>query len=187
MMKHIKPYSFQIFMVAILTLGGILLELLLPTLMANVVDIGIVNGDMPYILKTGGWMIVCAIAAVILTVAVSFFASKVALGFSKDMRRSLFVHVENYSLQAFDKIGTASLITRTTNDVKQVQDVLHMMLRMMTRAPLMLIGGIILAISRDPGLSLIFLGALPVLAILIFIISRKAIPLFGALQKKLID
>ncbi|CAM4148175.1 ABC transporter ATP-binding protein [Lederbergia lenta] len=184
MMKHIKPYSFQIFMVAILTLGGILLELLLPTLMANVVDIGIVNGDMPYILKTGGWMIVCAIAAVILTVAVSFFASKVALGFSKDMRRSLFVHVENYSLQAFDKIGTASLITRTTNDVKQVQDVLHMMLRMMTRAPLMLIGGIILAISRDPGLSLIFLGALPVLAILIFIISRKAIPLFGALQKK---
>ncbi|MCM3113010.1 ABC transporter ATP-binding protein [Lederbergia lenta] len=171
-------------MVAILTLGGILLELLLPTLMANVVDIGIVNGDMPYILKTGGWMIVCAIAAVILTVAVSFFASKVALGFSKDMRRSLFVHVENYSLQAFDKIGTASLITRTTNDVKQVQDVLHMMLRMMTRAPLMLIGGIILAISRDPGLSLIFLGALPVLAILIFIISRKAIPLFGALQKK---
>ncbi|MBS4205159.1 ABC transporter ATP-binding protein [Lederbergia citrea] len=183
-MKYLKPYSLQIGMVVILTLAGIMLELLLPTLMANVVDVGIMNGDMPYIVKTGGWMVISAIAAVLLTVAVSFFASKVALGFGRDVRRSLFVHVENFSLQTFDKIGTASLITRTTNDVKQVQDVLNMMLRMMTRAPLMLVGGIILAVSRDPGLSLIFLGALPILALLIFLISRKAIPLFGALQKK---
>ncbi|MBS4208461.1 ABC transporter ATP-binding protein [Bacillus sp. FJAT-50079] len=171
-------------MVFILTLAGIILELLLPTLMANVVDIGIINGDMPYILKTGGWMIVCALAAVGVTIAVSYFASKVALGFGRDMRRSLFTHVEDFSLQAFDKIGTASLITRSTNDVKIVQDVLHMVLRMMTRAPLMLVGGIILAISRDPKLSLVFLGALPLLTLLIILISRRAIPLFGALQKK---
>lgn len=184
MVKYLKPYSFQIGLVVLLTLSGIMLELFLPTLMANVVDVGIVNGDMPYILKMGGWMILCALAAVVLTVAVSFFASKVALGFGRDVRRSLFVHVENFSLEAFDKIGPASLITRTTNDVKQVQDVINMILRMMTRAPLMLIGGIILAVSRDPGLSLVFLGALPLLAGLIFLISRKAIPLFGALQKK---
>ena len=183
-MRHLKPYSLQVALVIILTLGGIMLELLLPTLMANVVDVGIVNKDMPYIIKTGGWMIVCALAAVVLTIGVSFFASKVALGFGRDVRRSLFVHVEDFSLQSFDKIGTASLITRSTNDIKQVQDVLHMVLRMMTRAPLMLVGGIILAVSRDPGLSLVFLGALPVLALLIFLISKKAIPLFGALQKK---
>ncbi|MEK3887836.1 ABC transporter ATP-binding protein [Bacillus sp. FSL K6-3431] len=184
MLKHIKPYSVHIALVVILTLGGIMLELLLPTLMANVVDIGIVNGDIPYIVKTGVIMLLCALAAVALTIGVSFFASKVALGFGRDVRRSLFIRVEDFSLQAFDKIGPASLITRTTNDVKQVQDVLNMILRMMTRAPLMLIGGIILAVSREPGLSLVFLGALPLLAILIFIISRKAIPLFGALQKK---
>ena len=183
-MRHLKPYSLQVALVIILTLGGIMLELLLPTLMANVVDVGIVNKDMPYIIRTGGWMIVCALAAVVLTIGVSFFASKVALGFGRDVRRSLFVHVEDFSLQSFDKIGTASLITRSTNDIKQVQDVLHMVLRMMTRAPLMLVGGIILAVSRDPGLSLVFLGALPVLALLIFLISKKAIPLFGALQKK---
>ncbi|MFC5464549.1 ABC transporter ATP-binding protein [Lederbergia graminis] len=179
-----KPYSLQIFYVVILTLAGILLELLLPTLMASIVDIGIVNGDIPYIIKIGAWMILCALAAVGLTVGVSFFASKVAQGFGRDVRKTLFVHVENFSLQAFDKIGPASLITRSTNDVKQVQDVLNMILRMMTRAPLMLIGGIILAVSREPGLSVIFLGALPLLAILIFIISRKAIPLFVSLQKK---
>lgn len=184
MIKHIKPYYLNIMAVVVLTLGGIMLELLLPTLMANVVDIGIVNGDMPYILKTGGLMLVFALAAIVLMIGVSFFASKTALGFGRDIRRSLFVNVENYSLQAFDKIGTASLITRSTNDVKQVQDVLNMILRMMTRAPLMLIGGIIMAVTREPGLSVVFLGALPLLAILIFIISRKAIPLFVALQKK---
>ncbi|MBW8349926.1 ABC transporter ATP-binding protein/permease [Bacillus sp. IITD106] len=184
MLKTLKPYTWQICAVIILTLGAILLELLLPTLMANVVDIGIVNGDISYIIKTGIYMILCALAAVFLTVGVSFFASRVALGFGKDVRRSLFVHVESFSLQAFEKIGTASLITRTTNDIKQVQDVLNMVLRMMTRAPLMLVGGIILAVTRDPGLSLIFLAALPILALLIFVISRKAIPLFVSLQKK---
>ncbi|MBS4220803.1 ABC transporter ATP-binding protein [Bacillus sp. FJAT-49711] len=184
MLKALKSYTWQISIVVILTLAGILLELLLPTLMANVVDIGIVNGDIPYIVKTGVYMIICALAAVFLTVGVSYFASKVALGFGRDVRRNLFVHVEDLSLQAFDKIGTASLITRTTNDIKQVQDVLNMVLRMMTRAPLMLVGGVILAVSRDAGLSLVFLAALPILALLIFVISRKAIPLFVSLQKK---
>ncbi len=184
MIKHIKPYSLHIVAVVLLTLGGIMLELLLPTLMANVVDIGIVNGDMPYILKTGGLMLVFALVAIILMTGVSFFASKTSLGFGRDIRRSLFVNVENFSLQAFDKIGTASLITRSTNDVKQVQDVLNMILRMMTRAPSMLIGGIIMAVTREPGLSIVFLGALPLLALLIFVISRKAIPLFVSLQKK---
>lgn len=184
LLKHLKPYRLQIVVVTALTLASILLELLLPTLMANVVDVGIVNGDIPYIIKTGGWMILCAIVAIGITIAVSYYASKISMGFGRDSRRSLFVHVENFSLQSFDKIGTASLITRSTNDIKQVQDVVHMTLRMMTRAPLMLIGGIILAVSRDAKLSIIFLGALPILALVIFLISRKAIPLFGALQKK---
>ncbi len=184
MLKHLKPYYLQIGAVVMLTLGGIMLELLLPTLMADVVDKGIVNGDIPYIVETGAVMLACAFVAVLLMIGVSFFSSKVALGFGRDIRRSLFEHVETFSLQAFEKIGTASLITRTTNDVKQVQDVLNMILRMMTRAPLMLIGGTALAISREPGLSLVFLGALPLLALLIFFISRKAIPLYSTLQKK---
>ena len=182
--KQLKPYSLQIGMIVLLTLVGSMLELYLPTLMADVVDVGIVNNDMPYIFKIGGVMIICAIVAVLLTIAVSYFSSKVALGFGRDVRRKLFIHVENFSLHSFDKMGPASLITRTSNDVKQIQDVLNMMLRMMTRAPLMLVGGIILAVSRDAVLSLVFLAALPVLAGLIFLITRKAIPLFTSLQKK---
>jgi ATP-binding cassette subfamily B protein len=183
-LKYIKSYSIAIVAVIFFTLGATLLELYLPTLMADVVDIGIVNQDISYIVKTGGWMIVCSIFAVLFTILVSYFASKVALGFGKDIRRKLFMHVESFSLQEYEKIGPASLITRTTNDIKQVQDVLNMMLRMMTRAPLMLVGGIILAISRDAQLSLVFLAALPILCLLIFLIARKAIPLFATLQKR---
>src|SRR5699024_2189550 len=106
-----------------------------------------------------------------------FLASRVALGFGRDVRRKLFVHVERFSMEEYENIGPASLITRATNDVKQIQDVINMLLRMVTRAPLMLIGGIILAVTRDAVLSLIFLAALPVLVGLIYIISKKAIPL----------
>ncbi|WP_026673317.1 ABC transporter ATP-binding protein [Alkalihalobacterium bogoriense] len=184
MMKDLKKYKWSILAVILFTLAGTLLELYLPTLMADVVDVGIVNGDVPFILQTGGWMFLCSILAIGFAIAVTYFASKIALGFGRDVRRKLFVHVENFSLQEFEKMGPASLITRTTNDVKQVQDVINMMLRMMTRAPLMLVGGIILAVSRDAMLSLVFLAALPVLAGLIFFISKKAIPLFGLLQKR---
>lgn len=184
LVQYLKSYRLPIFLVIMLSLAGILLELYLPTLMADIVDIGIVGSDIPFILQTGGWMIVCSLMAVLMTVATRYFASKTALGFGRDVRRKLFVSVEHFSMEAFEKIGAASLITRTTNDIKQVQDVLNMMLTMMTRAPLMLLGGVLLAVTRDATLSLIFLAALPVLGGIIFLISRKAIPLFVTLQKK---
>ncbi|MCY8669009.1 ABC transporter ATP-binding protein/permease [Bacillus haynesii] len=184
LLKYLKPYKLQVILVAVFTLLSSVLELYLPTLMADVVDVGIVNGDMSFIMRTGGWMIACSLLAIIMTVGKAFFASKTALGFGRDIRRKLFVKVEHYSMDEFGKIGSASLITRTTNDVKQVQDVLNMMLSLMTRAPLMFVGGIVLAVSRDAKLSIIFLAALPILAGLIFLITRKAVPLFGVLQKK---
>lgn len=184
MMKYLKPYRKQLFLVLLFSLVAILFELYLPTLMAEIVDVGIVNSDVSFILRTGGWMLFCSFMAIILMVGVSYFASKVSLGFGRDMRRHLFVHIEHFSLEEYEKFGSASLITRTTNDVKVVQDVINMMQRMMTRAPLMLVGGVALAVSRDRTLSLVFLVALPILALVIFIVARKAVPLFSALQKK---
>jgi ATP-binding cassette subfamily B protein len=184
MFKHLKPYRIQLVLVFVFQLVAILFELYLPTLMAEIVDVGIVNQDIPFILSTGGLMLLCGFMSILLMVGVSYYASKVSLGFGRDMRRKLFVHVEHFSLQEYEKFGSASLITRTTNDVKIVQDVINMMQRMMTRAPLMLVGGIVLAVSRDPYLSFVFLAALPILALIIFIVAKKAIPLFSALQKK---
>lgn len=184
MLKYLKPYRVKLAFVILFSMAAILFELYLPTLMAEIVDVGIVNRDVPFILQTGALMLGCSLMAILLMVGVSYFASKVSLGFGRDMRRTMFVHTEHFSLDEYEKFGSASLITRTTNDVKVVQDVINMMQRMMTRAPLMLIGGVILAVSRDKYLSLVFLAALPVLALIIFLVARKAIPLFSALQNK---
>lgn len=182
LLKYLKPYRVPVLLVLLMTLASTMMELFLPTLMADIVDVGIVNGDLPFIWKTGGLMAICSALAAVSTIIVSYFSNRVSVGFAKDIRRAIFVRVENFSLQEFDDIGTASLITRTTNDVKQLQDVVNMILRVMTRAPLMLAGGIVLAVSRDAVLSLIFLVALPILVGGIYFISRKAIPLFGLLQ-----
>ncbi len=184
MFAFLKPYRRLIALLLFFMFAGILLELYLPTLMANLVDTGIAQSDMPYILQIGAWMLGCSLLAAGLTMAVSFLTSKVAAGFGRDVRKRLFSKVEGLSLQEFDRFGTSSLITRTTNDIKQVQDVINMMLGMMTRAPIMLIGGIIMALSREKTLSLIFLVALPLLAGAILLIVRMAVPLFGELQKK---
>lgn len=182
--KYLRPYAKWIGLVLVCMFGGIMLELYLPTLMADLVDVGIVGRDMGYIFQTGGWMLACSLVAGAMTIAVSFLTSRISTSFGRDVRRKLFVQVTGLSLQEFDRFGTASLITRTTNDIRQVQDVINMILGMMTRAPIMLIGGIILAVSRDAKLSLILLAALPLLAGIIYLIVRRAIPLFVSLQKK---
>lgn len=183
-LKNIKVYNKVILLIFLLTLMSTFFELFIPTLMANVVDIGIVQSNVPYILKMGIWMIVLSICAVLITIGSTYLSTKVALGFGRDLRRRLFVNVENFSVESFEKIGTASLITRTTNDIKQVQDVFFMILQMLTRAPLMLVGGVILAVTREPVLSLIFLISMPLLVFVFIIIIKKAVPLFLLLQQK---
>ena len=153
--------------------------------MADIVDIGVVQGDTPYILRIGGFMLLVAAAGTVCSVAASYYSSKVAAGFGQRLRGSVFEHVENFSLQEFDRIGTASLITRTTNDITQVQQVLTMMLRMMVSAPMLCIGGIVMAVSQDAKLSLVLIVIIPVLVGAIFFIASKGIPLFKAMQTKL--
>lgn len=180
-----KPYWSAVLLVLLFTFFQALSELYLPTLMADIVNVGIVKGDTSYIWRVGGFMLAVAAGGMICSIAASFLASKSASGFGKILRGRVFSHVENFTLQEFDKVGTASLITRTTNDITQVQQVTIMILRMMALAPMMCIGGIIMAVSRDPGLTVVLVAALPVLALAIFIIARKGIPLFKAIQIKI--
>lgn len=187
LMRFLKPYRFFVLIVLIMVFIQSLSQLYLPTLMADIVDIGIVNGDIPYILRVGGIMLLVAALSVVCSIAASFFSAKSAIGFSKILREKIFSQVEKFSLQEFNEIGTSSLITRTTNDITQIERVLLVIMRMMVRAPLMAVGGIILAISKNAALSLIFLFVLPFLGILIFLIARKGMPLFKTLQLKLDD
>lgn len=183
--RMLKPYQIPIIFILGLVLLQSLAELYLPTLMADIVNDGIVKGDVPYIWQIGGWMLVIAIGGTACSVLASYLSSRTAGGFAKQLRSRVFRHVENFSLQEFDKLGTASLITRTTNDITQVQNVLTMMLRMMIMAPMMCIGGIFMAVSQDAKLSTIFLVVLPVLAGAIALIGAKGLPLFKQIQKKL--
>ncbi len=183
--RTLKPYRLPILFVFLLVFLQSMSDLYLPTLMADIVDEGIVYGDIPYIWKIGGFMLAVALVGAICSIGASYLSAKVAGGFGKNLRSRVFQHVQHFSLQEFDKLGTASLITRTTNDITQMQQVLTMILRMMISAPMMCIGGIIMAVSKDAKLSLIIVVVVPVLAGAIAIIAGKGMPLFKAMQVRL--
>ncbi|MDF2946404.1 MAG: transporter-like protein [Bacillales bacterium] len=185
LLKTLKVYKLQIVFIILLVFLQSLADLYLPRLMANIIDNGVVKGDINYIIDIGKLMLLVTVGGVICSVFASYFSAKVSSGFGRNTRNKVFTHVENFSLQEFDKIGTASLITRTTNDITQVQNVINMILRMMISAPLMAIGGIIMAVNQDKELSLVLVFVLPILAALIFFVSRKGIPYFNAMQVKL--
>lgn len=185
LMRYVRPFRMQVGVILLLLFFQALAELYLPTLMSDIVDTGIVNGDVSYIVKIGGFMLVVAAGSMICSITASYHSSKVSAGFGKLLRGKVFSHVENFSLHEFDKIGTSSLITRTTNDITQVQQLSVMMLRMMVSAPMMCIGGIIMAVSKDAKLSLVLVIVVPVLILAIYLVASKGIKLFRSMQVKL--
>lgn len=185
LLKELKPFRLAVVGVLILVFLQSMGDLYLPTLMSDIIDKGVVEGDRQYIWRIGGFMLLVAGGGALCSVIASYLSAKVAAGFGKNTRSRMFNHVENFTLHEFDKLGTASLITRTTNDITQVQTVLTMMLRMMIGAPMMMIGGIIMAVSEDAKLSLIFVVVIPLLVGAIFFIGMKGLPLFKAIQVKL--
>lgn len=181
----IKPFWATILIIVLLTFGQVIADLLLPNYMADIVDNGIARGDTSLILHSGIIMLGIAFIGIICAIGAGFFASRTALSVGRDLRETLFQHISNYSLVEFDQIGTSSLITRTTNDVQQIQQTTFMVLRMMMRAPVMCIGGIIMAVRKDGDLSLLLLVILPFIVGLIYLIMVKAVPLFRAVQRKI--
>ena len=184
-LKNLKPYTVNILFIVLFIFGQAIAELALPTLMSDMVNNGMIQGDTAYILQYGVYMLVVALASSVCSVIGSFISARVALGLGRDLRSMVFTRVENYSLHEFDKLGTASLITRTTNDIVQIQTVLVMMLRFVIYAPAMSIGGIIMAISKDKGLTIILLVVIPVLMIFMLSITASVMPAFKSMQKKL--
>src|SRR6266571_4911795 len=185
LIRFLQPYRIPVAIVFVLVFFQSLANLFLPYLMADIVDNGIVTSDTAYILRVGGVMLLVALGGTMCAIVASFFSARTAIGFGRLIRGKLFKHVENFSLHEFDTVGTASLITRTTNDTTQVQQVVIIILQMMISAPLMFIGGIILAISQDATLAWVLVGTIPILFIAIVAIMSKAIPLFQAMQAKI--
>lgn len=182
--KNLKPYTLTIIVVMVFVFLQAFSEIYLPTLMADIVDTGVINGDVAYIIRIGGWMLLIAVIGMISAIFGSYWAAKVATGFGRDLRTKVFTKVESFSLEEFDEKGTASLITRTTNDITQIQQAV-VMLRLFLRAPMLCIGSIIMAVSKDAKLSLVLVVILLILTLLIVLLSKKSMPLFKSMQIKL--
>lgn len=183
--NYIKPFWPSILFIVVLTFGQVIADLQLPNYMAEIVDHGIAKGDTAYILDKGSAMLLIAFLGVACAISAGYFCSRTALGVARSLRKSIFKQVTGFSLEEFDKLGTSSLITRTTNDVQQIQQTTFMMLRMMMRAPVMCIGAVFMAIRKDADLSLILLAIIPVVGCIIYFVMVKAVPLFRKVQKKI--
>jgi len=183
--ERLRPYWRQILVVLVLLLVQAIANLYLPTLNADIINKGVLTGDTAYILRTGGLMLLVTLAFVAAAVVAVYWGSKVAMAFGRDVRGALFRRVESFSQAEVNHFGTPSLITRTTNDVQQVQMVVLMMLNVVISAPIMSIGGIIMALRLNVPLSAVILVAIPVMAVFIGLVLRAALPLFKSMQAKI--
>lgn len=156
-----------------------------PYFLQKIIDVGIANNDQDYIIRTGLIMIVCALISLIGGFLAMYFSSKAAYGFGSNLRQDMLSKIQEFSFSNINKFSTSSLVTRLTNDVEIIQQLVQMMLRMLIRAPFMLIGGIVLTIAMSPSIAMIFLIITPLLALTMVFIIKKAFPLFTKVQTKI--
>jgi len=183
--QYIKPYLPTVIVVSGLVFLEVMATLRLPDLMSRIVDEGIALGNISLIWRTGAVMLAVALAGVLCSIVGNYLASRAAGGFGRDVRLAVFSRVGEFSPRDFDHFGAPSLITRTTNDVQQIQNMFRMSMRMAMRAPLMAVGGVLMVVRKDAQLAVILLGLIPIMAVLVFLVMSKGVPLFKGLQEKL--
>lgn len=183
--KFLKPYKLSVFLVFLLLIFQTVANLYLPDINAQIINEGVVNGDIRYILKKGGFMLFFSVVVLLLSVGATYFSAKTSMSLGRDLRKEIFRKVSGFSQAEIDKFGTPSLITRTTNDVQQVQQVTMMVLSIMASAPLMCVGGVIMALRQDVPLSLSIVVIVPILALVAGVLMTKTMPLFKIMQKKI--
>lgn len=182
---YLRPYRGALFLVVALLLVQALANLYLPYLNADLINNGVATGDTDYILQTGAVMLaVTAVLAIVSIVAV-YWAAKVSMSFGRDVRGAIFRSVESFSQVEINHFGTASLITRNTNDVQQVQMVVLMGLTVLVSAPIMMVGGLIMALRQDVPLTGLLLVVVPIMIVIIGLLVRRAMPLFRSMQQKI--
>ena len=182
-LQCLKPFAPMIILGIILTFTQSMLSLYLPNLMSSIVNNGIVGQDLDEVFRYGRYMLYVTLGFMACAISATFVASRVSAGFANKLRNAIYSKVQKFSLTEYKKISTSSLITRTTNDVTQVQQLTLMSMRMMVQAPLMCIGGIIMALSKNKQLSFLFVVVIPLLLVAIILLAKKILPLFTKLQK----
>ena len=182
--KYIKQYKKDTILTPIFVVFEVIMEVLIPYLMARIIDVGIQNSDLNYIFKIGAILVVSAFLSLTFGMLSGRYAAKASAGFAKNLRQGMFYNIQNYSFTNIDKFSTSSLVTRLTTDVTNVQQAFQMIIRILVRAPIMLIFALVMAFSINSKLALIFVVTMPILAVVLFFIAIKAHPYFEKVFKK---
>lgn len=185
LMMYLKDYKKESILAPLFKLLEAFFELLVPLVMANIIDYGISNRNMGYIGKMGLLLLLLGVVGLASSITAQFFAAKAAVGFSTKLRQALFNHIEDLNFTDIDKAGTSTMITRMTSDVNQVQSGINMTLRLFLRSPIIVFGAMIMAFTIDVKCALIFVVAIPLLSIVVFGIILSTIPMYKKVQSRL--
>ena len=182
--SYVKEYKKYAILTPIFVILEVVMEVIIPLLMAKIIDVGIQNNDIKYILEIGALLIVSAIMSLIFGMLSGKFAAKASAGYSKNLRKAMFHKIQDYSFENIDKFSTSSLVTRMTTDVTNVQMAFQMIIRILVRGPIMMIFALLMVLSINAKISLIFFIAIPVLGAVLMFITLKAHPNFEKVFKK---
>ncbi len=185
LVRYLRPAWALIIAVVVFQLAQSIASLLLPTLNADIIDNGVVAGDIPYIWQTGGVMLAISLVQVACAIVAVYFGSRLAMGMGRDLRGDLFHRVVAFSQREVGQFGAPSLITRNSNDVQQVQMLVQVSATLMISAPMLAIGGVIMAVRQDAGLSWLMAVAIPVLLVIVGAIVWRMVPAFTKMQKRI--
>ncbi|MEA5004213.1 MAG: ABC transporter ATP-binding protein [Christensenella sp.] len=185
LVKYLKNYKKEVIWGPVFKLIEAILELIVPLIMANIIDIGIKGEDSDYVWRMGALMIVLAAVGLTCALICQFFAAKASQGFGTDLRNKLFAHINSLSYAEIDKLGTPSLVTRITNDVNQLQVAVAMLIRLVIRAPFLVIGATVMAMIIDLQMSLIFIAAAAGIAVVLYLVMSRSVPFYNTIQKLL--
>ena len=183
--KYLQPYKREMLIVVVLQLVGTIASLSLPALNADIIDNGVVRGDTAYIVRTGGLMLAVSLVQAASSITAVFFGARTAMAFGRDVRSATFHRVMEFSSREMARLGAPSLLTRNTNDVQQIQMLVLMSFTMLITAPIMMVGGVVMALREDVGLSWLVAAIVPILALIIGLIVTRMVPGFRLMQRRL--
>lgn len=183
--RYLKNYKVESILGPLGKFLEAIFELIVPIVMANIIDIGIKNSDKPYIYRMCGVLVLLGVLGLAASLTAQYFAAKAAVGFGTELRNDLFRHINTFSHAEIDKIGSSTLVTRMTVDINTAQTGINMLLRLFLRAPFIVIGAVIMALSISVKLTLIFLASIPLLCAVIWYVMRRTVPMYKKIQKKL--
>lgn len=185
LLKYLKKYRVEAVMAPLFKMLEASFELFVPLVMAKIIDTGIKNGDLPYIFKMGGLLVLLGLVGLLCSLTAQYFAAKAAVGFGTCLRKELFDHINHFSYTEIDTEGTATLITRMTSDVNQVQSGVNMTLRLFLRSPFIVLGAMVMAFTIDVKSAIIFVVTIPLLSLVVFGVMFISMPLYKKVQKQL--